>query len=136
MGSRGDNATAREYFTALVDEPSARKQANHFLAEILIDNRELARKHHELSERLPPDFPWPNPARPLLFWHVIGKEEFSASGTSYLNKIEAEVVEKVIEKAQVKPVKAAVETKSTQKPESKSMGSSLIEMAKEELEDE
>ncbi len=43
------------------------------------------------------DFPWPNPARPLLFWHVVGKEEFSSTGTSYLNKIEAEAVEKVIE---------------------------------------
>lgn len=43
------------------------------------------------------DFPWPNPAKPLLFWHVIGKEELSASGTSYINKVEADIVKRVLE---------------------------------------
>ena len=43
------------------------------------------------------DFPWPNSSKPLFFWHVVGKEELSGSGTSYLNKMEADVIETIVE---------------------------------------
>ena len=67
------------------------------------------------------DFPWPEPATPMMFYlstvhsraaaklilatcassaflltHAQGAEEISASGTSYLNRTEASMVEKVI----------------------------------------
>lgn len=42
------------------------------------------------------NFNWPNPSKPLFFWHLIGKEELSGSGTSYLNKMEAEVIDKIV----------------------------------------
>ena len=41
-------------------------------------------------------FPWPSPARPLMFWSQLGAEEISASGTSYLNRTEAAAVEKTV----------------------------------------
>lgn len=41
-------------------------------------------------------FPWPNPRRPMFFWHMKGAEELSASGTSYLNRTEAAQVEKIV----------------------------------------
>lgn len=41
-------------------------------------------------------FAWPNPERPILFWHVHGFEELSASGTSYLNRIEAEKINNIL----------------------------------------
>ncbi len=34
------------------------------------------------------DFPWPNKNKPMLFLNTYGSEEMSASGTSYLNKLE------------------------------------------------
>lgn len=40
-------------------------------------------------------FPWPNPAKPMMFYCQLGSEEMSASGTSYLNRAEAATVEKV-----------------------------------------
>jgi regulator of nonsense transcripts 1 len=42
------------------------------------------------------DFPWPVPNKPLLFYNTIGPEELSASGTSYVNRIEATNVEKIV----------------------------------------
>jgi regulator of nonsense transcripts 1 len=42
------------------------------------------------------DFRWPNPNKPILFWHVRGYEEISASGTSYLNRTEAEKINIII----------------------------------------
>ena len=42
------------------------------------------------------DFPWPVPNKPLLFYNTIGPEELSASGTSYVNRIEAANVEKIV----------------------------------------
>ena len=41
-------------------------------------------------------FPWPNPNRPMMFWAHFGVEELSASGTSYLNRQEANSVETVV----------------------------------------
>ena len=42
------------------------------------------------------NFPWPNPKKPMFFFHVAGQEEFSASGTSYLNRRESEFIEKLV----------------------------------------
>jgi len=42
------------------------------------------------------NFNWPNPNKPMFFYHVTGLEEFSASGTSYLNRREAEFIEKTV----------------------------------------
>lgn len=41
-------------------------------------------------------FPWPSPDTPMMFWSQLGAEEISASGTSYLNRTEANAVEKVV----------------------------------------
>lgn len=41
-------------------------------------------------------FPWPVPRTPMMFWVNYGKEELSANGNSYLNRVEAMNVEKVI----------------------------------------
>lgn len=51
-----------------------------------------------LAERSLPelDFPWPNPDVPMLFYNSSGFEEMSASGTSYLNRSEAQNVERVV----------------------------------------
>eukprot|EP01027_Heterolobosea_sp_BB2_P017330 GEZU01024570.1.p1 GENE.GEZU01024570.1~~GEZU01024570.1.p1 ORF type:complete len:1077 (+),score=269.79 GEZU01024570.1:179-3232(+) len=50
-----------------------------------------------MTERLKAniDFPWPIPSKPMFFYNAIGQEEYSASGTSYLNRTEAAMVEKV-----------------------------------------
>ncbi len=42
------------------------------------------------------NFPWPVASKPMFFYHSIGKEEISASGTSYLNRSEANNVEKIV----------------------------------------
>ena len=42
------------------------------------------------------DFPWPSKVKPMFFYNVRGVEEISASGTSYLNRKETEIVEKVV----------------------------------------
>lgn len=34
-------------------------------------------------------FPWPNKNKPMFFYNLYGVEEISASGTSYLNRVEA-----------------------------------------------
>ncbi|KAI7340862.1 upf1 regulator of nonsense transcripts [Hortaea werneckii] len=52
------------------------------------------------------DFPWPVQDNPMMFWSNLGTEEISASGTSYLNRTEAQNVEKIVTrffKAGVKP---------------------------------
>lgn len=52
------------------------------------------------------NFPWPNPHKPMFFYHIAGQEEFSASGTSYLNRKEADFIEKAVTallKCNVKP---------------------------------
>lgn len=41
-------------------------------------------------------FPWPVPDCPMMFWANYGKEEISGSGNSYLNRVEAMNVEKII----------------------------------------
>ncbi|KAA8500020.1 Regulator of nonsense transcripts 1-like [Porphyridium purpureum] len=42
------------------------------------------------------EFPWPQPDRPMVFWVQSGPEEISASGTSFLNRVEAGSVEKTV----------------------------------------
>lgn len=50
------------------------------------------------SERLRPglDFTWPNPEAPMFLLGCFGSEELASSGTSYLNRIEAANVEKIV----------------------------------------
>ncbi|CUI14807.1 Hypothetical protein, putative [Bodo saltans] len=40
-------------------------------------------------------FPWPNPNKPTFFYNSIHPEEISASGTSFLNRTEAALAEKM-----------------------------------------
>lgn len=42
------------------------------------------------------DFPWPVPETPMMFWSVLGQEEISSSGTSYLNRSEASNCERAV----------------------------------------
>ncbi|VEU23215.1 DEKNAAC104325 [Brettanomyces naardenensis] len=41
-------------------------------------------------------FPWPIRDKPMMFWAMYGREEISASGTSYLNRVEAMNCERII----------------------------------------
>lgn len=41
-------------------------------------------------------FTWPIPETPMFFYATGGREEFSASGTSFLNRVEASSVEKIV----------------------------------------
>ncbi len=43
-----------------------------------------------------PNFPWPVPDKPMVFYHTLSNEEISASGTSFLNRTEAQNVEAVV----------------------------------------
>lgn len=43
-------------------------------------------------------FPWPVVNNPMMFWANYGREEISASGNSFLNRVEAMNVEKLITK--------------------------------------
>ena len=40
--------------------------------------------------------PWPEPEKPMFFFHSISNEEISASGTSFLNRTEALNIEQVV----------------------------------------
>lgn len=42
------------------------------------------------------DFPWPAQDCPLMFYSQMGQEEISSSGTSYLNRMEATTVERIV----------------------------------------
>ena len=50
------------------------------------------------QERVLPgfSFPWPQADRPMFFYHTVGSEEMSASGTSFLNRLEAQNLEQVV----------------------------------------
>ena len=48
------------------------------------------------DRQLKGNFPWPNKHVPMLFYNVLGVEEISATGTSYLNRKEGEVTEIVV----------------------------------------
>ena len=59
------------------------------------------------------NFPWPNVKKPTFFYHIVGKEEFSASGTSYLNREEADFIETIVKtllKCTVKPEQIGIIT--------------------------
>ncbi|KAF5225373.1 regulator of nonsense transcripts 1 [Trypanosoma cruzi] len=43
-------------------------------------------------------FPWPDPTRPIFFYNTTGSEELSANGSSYLNRAEAALTERIITK--------------------------------------
>jgi len=51
-----------------------------------------------IQDRVMPDldFPWPDPSKPMFFYHSQSMEEISASGTSFLNRTEANNVEQVV----------------------------------------
>jgi len=51
---------------------------------------------HEDRYREEHPFPWPNVMKPMFFYNSIGQEEFSGSGTSYLNRTEAALVERCV----------------------------------------
>ena len=42
------------------------------------------------------NLPWPDPLKPMLFYSCIGVEEIAANGTSYLNRTEATMTEKIV----------------------------------------
>ncbi|RWS29734.1 regulator of nonsense transcripts 1-like protein [Leptotrombidium deliense] len=59
------------------------------------------------------DFPWPQPDKPMFFYCCQGQEEIAGSGTSYLNRTEAALVEKLTTrflKCGVKPEQIGVIT--------------------------
>lgn len=59
------------------------------------------------------DFPWPQPEKPMFFYCSLGQEEISSSGTSYLNRTEASMVEKIATKflkAGIKPEQIGIIT--------------------------
>ncbi|KAL7675792.1 hypothetical protein ACOME3_002056 [Neoechinorhynchus agilis] len=59
------------------------------------------------------DFPWPRPDCPLMFYCSFGTEEISGSGTSYLNRSEASMIEKMITrllKAGIEPEQLGIVT--------------------------
>ena len=59
------------------------------------------------------NFPWPNPKKPTFFYHIVGKEEFSASGTSYINREEADFIDNIVKtllKCTVKPEQIGIIT--------------------------
>jgi len=43
-------------------------------------------------------FAWPSPDKPMFFYKTSGQEEIASSGTSYLNRTEAAVVERITTK--------------------------------------
>eukprot|EP00918_Siedleckia_nematoides_P039538 GHVU01086003.1.p2 GENE.GHVU01086003.1~~GHVU01086003.1.p2 ORF type:complete len:148 (+),score=33.99 GHVU01086003.1:56-499(+) len=51
---------------------------------------------HERREEKLQTFPWPRLDLPMFFFNSTGLEEISASGTSYLNRVEAGNVEKLV----------------------------------------
>jgi regulator of nonsense transcripts 1 len=59
------------------------------------------------------EFPWVDRSRPMLFWSQQGVEEVSSSGTSFLNRIEAQAVERTVThlmRAGVEPMRIGVIT--------------------------
>lgn len=48
------------------------------------------------NRRLDGAFPWPVADNPMMFWANFGREEILASGSSFLNRVEAMNVERVI----------------------------------------
>ena len=65
------------------------------------------------DRKLPLDFPWPQPDKPMMFHVASGQEEIAGSGTSFLNRTEAANVEKIVTKflkAGVKPEQIGVVT--------------------------
>ncbi|XP_054714486.1 regulator of nonsense transcripts 1-like [Uloborus diversus] len=59
------------------------------------------------------DFPWPQPDKPMFFYACQGQEEIAGSGTSYLNRTEAALVERLTTrflKCSVKPEQIGIIT--------------------------
>ena len=51
-------------------------------------------KHERILDGF--SFPWPAQEKPMFFFHSISSEEISASGTSFLNRVEAQNVEAIV----------------------------------------
>jgi len=65
------------------------------------------------ADRTSSGFNWPVPDKPMFFYKCHGQEEIASSGTSYLNRAEAAVVEKIttrLLKAGVKPEQIGIIT--------------------------
>ncbi|GAV05937.1 hypothetical protein RvY_15988-2, partial [Ramazzottius varieornatus] len=59
------------------------------------------------------EFPWPNIEKPMFFFNTCGSEELAGSGTSFLNRAEAQTVEKIttqLLKGGVKPEQIGIIT--------------------------
>jgi len=44
------------------------------------------------------NFKWPVEDKPIFFFNLQGQEELSGSGTSYLNRVEAVQIERILNK--------------------------------------
>jgi len=65
------------------------------------------------DRKLPIEFPWPQPDKPMMFHVAAGQEEIAGSGTSFLNRTEAANVEKIVTKflkSGIKPEQIGVVT--------------------------
>lgn len=76
----------------LSEFPSARFYEGSLQNGVSESERTMAR----LANGSDPDFPWPDPERPMLFHVCTGCEEISPSGTSFLNRSEAAAIEKIV----------------------------------------
>lgn len=72
--------------------PSLSEFASNMFYEGLLQNGVTS----EDRTRVNSSFPWPVPDRPMMFWANYGKEEIGANGSSYLNRVEAMNVDKII----------------------------------------
>ena len=88
--------------------PALSKFPSNFFYEGALQNGVSAE-----DRKLPLDFPWPQPDKPMMFHVASGQEEIAGSGTSFLNRTEAANVEKIVTKflkAGVKPEQIGVVT--------------------------
>ncbi|KAJ8599765.1 hypothetical protein CTAYLR_003411 [Chrysophaeum taylorii] len=76
----------------LSEFPSARFYEGSLQNGVSESERKMAR----LANGTDPEFPWPAPDQPMLFYVCNGCEEMSSSGTSFLNRSEASAIEKIV----------------------------------------
>lgn len=73
--ARDDWTGAREHLSKLTDNPLARKQACTLLATFPDGDRDLARTYLKMTERLPPDLPWPDPFVGEMSLYKVNRED-------------------------------------------------------------
>eukprot|EP01132_Coremiostelium_polycephalum_P003626 gene3626-4516_t len=73
--------------------PSLSEFPSNMLYEGQLVN-ELSYKEHASQI----SFPWPQPNHPMFFYNSTGPEEISSSGTSFINRTEASICEKIVTK--------------------------------------